>query len=162
MNVNFGDLVTVKKDSRQGEVVGVGQHGIQEPFFTVLFQDGSQEEFKAAQLDSHGPWEVPIIGDIWRVANPVQGSGLALIVHRGIPCEGHVQVLTQHDTNGASYWATKRSVERIKVRLTAQIESFVGFAKSIEDWELKDHIGLMFYRHLLKQILNENNERSES
>lgn len=165
--VDFADRVEVQfGDGREGEVVGFEWAGDQEDV-RVEFADGTTELFEDYKLKSYGPWEVPVGTkeySRWRVAPAVQGSGLALLVDRGIPCEGHTHVLTRHTTNPVS-WRTAKAVLKDKGEaIEKQIDAFVQFQHTLPYGDraseaLKDAAGVLFMQYLLEVVAGECERR---
>lgn len=91
---------------------------------------------------------------MWYIIHNPAGNGLALCIERGIPCENHTQILSYHTTNTPSLDDVKIVVEKKRVQIVEQINSFVEFMRSLgSQRDLKEHIGLVFANNLLSRIV---------
>jgi hypothetical protein len=160
VTINFGDLVEIQplaeRAGQHGEVVGIThiENGVSQTKYDVQFQDGPTLTYLPHQVQGRGSWEVEIEWP-WRVVASPYGTGLALLVDRGIPCADNTQVVNAHTTNCIGYWSALRVVERLRPALQKQIDAFVGFVRTIEHGSFNDTVGLLFMQHLLSQVAGE-------
>jgi hypothetical protein len=86
----------------------------------------------------------------WRVTLNPEGAGLMLCIDRGIPCEGHTQVVSYHTTNTPAIETVEAVVGELRERFKGEIGAFVDFVRALKSaWELKEHVGLLFAHHVL-------------
>lgn len=160
-SVQFGDLVSHKGE--KAEVVGLFTSGGKPEQATLQLESGDQFTVPADELAHFEGWELPISGrqySPWRIALAQQGSGIALLVDRGIACEGHVHCLTKHTQNHVSYWTAEKAVEKVGRELGKQIDAFCEFQRSLPfnnraAEALKDSVGVLFMQYLLEVIVGE-------
>lgn len=98
----------------------------------------------------------------WRITYNPEGGGLMLCIDRGIPCEGHTQIVSYHTTNTPSIETVNAVVGELREHLKEQIGAFVDFMRAMKsEWTLKEHVGLLFAHHVLKTIADAAETREE-
>lgn len=90
----------------------------------------------------------------WYFTHNPEGEGLLLCVPRGIPCEGHTQVVSHHTTNTPSMATVEAVVDEMREQLTKEINAFVTLMQALApgNWEVKESIGLLFCHQLVKRV----------
>lgn len=107
------------------------------------------------ELDAKLQRSVPINGH-WRIGWNPFGSGLVLLVDRGISCENHTQVFSFHATNTPELEDVEEAVNALKPEFEHAIDSFVDFmraAKHALPDENRESIAAIFSLSLLGKIV---------
>ena len=102
-------------------------------------------------------WTVDIT-PAWQITpNPSNGPGLALMTQRGIPCEFHVQIVTEHCGNMLSKASVEEVISKNKTNYIKLIDDFISYSKSLRvvgaSWDECNRLGLSTYSYILKHII---------
>jgi len=111
-------------------------------------------------------------GSGYRITDSKFGVGFSLLVNRGIPCEGHVQAFSAHNST-----VMAEEVEYVVNKFSSEyfdsISKFVDFLNSIPqkvreypshnlseeynlniDWNTKENLACIFFQSLIKNIVD--------
>lgn len=143
-----------------GVVVGIGRSCENEGRITLEYEDGEQVVCRPEQVDNQGPWQIHIMPNSpWKIAAAPYGTGVALLVERGIPCADHTHCVSAHTTNWISYWEAKKVVERLSADLAPKIEKFVDLVQSFgfggKDEAFRDTLGALFCNYVVETVAAE-------
>jgi hypothetical protein len=159
------DRVCFKDSDEEGEVVATRWSLDNGDSIDVEMSDGTRRKVRPGEVTSYGAWQVPLGPEYspWRVSPAPHGTGLALLVDRGIPCADHTQVVSRHTENVVSWRAAKMAVEKLNESLDKQVAAFCKLMQSIpygrpEAGYFKDMAGVMFMNFLLAGIAAEAEE----
>jgi len=119
-------------------------------------------------------WRIGINGEEyhpWTVGYNPAGEGLALFIERGIPCEGHRQVFTDHTTNTPDPEDVEWVIREYKDEWENSVSSFVtfvgdhhkrqNFRSKFKDtqWDMYETYSAIFCTNLISEIAKRAEER---
>jgi len=93
----------------------------------------------------------------WRIESGENTSDYILAVDRGIPCEGHTQIVSYHGDNIPSIESIKKFLQINEAKLKEMIDSFienVNAAAKEFGYSQVESIAVIFKYNLLKYIVN--------
>ena len=116
--------------------------------------------------------EIPGTNGSWSIGYNPFGSGIALLVNRGINCEDHTHVLTKHITNSPKESTIKKCMEMYGDKFKKAIHHFIEFVDNLPrqfrpvydkekkeriyhaevNWGSKEKYAILFMEDLLKAI----------